>query len=61
MNDVDFEKVKSLFESDDKECLLVFCGEYFKHINSITEMVRRAGKLQSKFAAGGIYVEAQRK
>ena len=24
-------------------------------------MVRRAGKLQSKIAAGGIYVEAQRK
>jgi hypothetical protein len=35
MNDVDFEKVRSLFESDDKECLLVFCGEYFKQINSM--------------------------
>jgi hypothetical protein len=32
MNDVDFEKVRSLFESDDKEFLLVFCGEYFKQI-----------------------------
>jgi hypothetical protein len=38
---VDFEKVRSLFESDDKECLLlVFCGEYFKQINSMD-----AGKL----------------
>ena len=35
MNDVDFEKVRSLFESDAKECLLVFCGEYFKQINSM--------------------------
>ena len=35
MNDVDFEKVRSLFESDEKECLLVFCGEYFKQINSM--------------------------
>ena len=35
MNDVDFEKVRSLFESDDKECLLVFCGEYFKQIISM--------------------------
>jgi hypothetical protein len=35
MNDVDFEKVRSLFKSDDKECLLVFCGEYFKQIHSM--------------------------
>jgi hypothetical protein len=35
MNDVDFEKVRSLFEGDDKECLLVFCEEYFKQINSM--------------------------
>ena len=34
MNDVDFEKVRSLFENDDKEGLLVFSGEYFKKINS---------------------------
>lgn len=27
----------------------------------VTKTVRRAGKLQSKIAAGGIYVEAQRK
>jgi hypothetical protein len=33
MNDKDFEKFRSLLESDDKECLLVFCGEYFKQIN----------------------------
>jgi hypothetical protein len=35
MNGVDFEKVRSLFESDDKECLLVLCGEYLKQINSM--------------------------
>ena len=28
MNDVDFEKVRSLFEE-------YFCGEYFKQINSM--------------------------
>jgi hypothetical protein len=35
MNDEYFEKVRSLFESDNKEFLLVFCGEYFKQINSM--------------------------
>ena len=41
MNDVDFEKVRSLFESDNKECLLVFCGEYFKQINSMAMDARK--------------------
>jgi hypothetical protein len=35
MNDEYFEKVRSLFENDNKEFLLVFCGEYFKQINSM--------------------------
>ena len=34
MTDVDFEKVKSLLECDDKERLLVLSREYFKQINS---------------------------
>ena len=34
MNHVEFEKVRLLFENDDKGGLLVLSGEYFKQINS---------------------------
>jgi hypothetical protein len=34
MSHIEFEKVRSLYENDDKEGLLVLSGEYFKQINS---------------------------
>ena len=34
MEGVDFGKVRSLFENNDTEGLLVLSGEYFKQINS---------------------------